>query len=277
MGVPLAVVDAFASRAFTGNPAAVCLLDEPAAEPWMQAIAAEMNLSETAFVRSLGDDHFELRWFTPTVEAELCGHATLATAHVLWEARRLSPEARARFRTRSGILTAARTPEGIELDFPADPVERADPDPEVMAALGADAVGAATGKIGWLVELADEGAVRRLRPDFRALARFGGAVVTAASDSADYDFVSRYFAPGFGIDEDPVTGAAHCALGPYWAARLGRAEVVGYQASTRGGHVTARVASERVILRGRAVTVLRGELTARAYPGGIPHRGRRRS
>ena len=264
MGAPLFHVDAFASGPFTGNPAAVCLLDGPADPEWMQAVAAEMNLSETAFVRPIGDadasGRFELRWFTPTVEVDLCGHATLASAHVLWETRRLAADTVARFQTRSGVLAATSAGDEVELDFPADEVTPAEPDPGLLEALGiADAV-ASTGRIGWVLELPDADAVRGVHPDFARLATFDIAVVTARSDDPAHDFVSRCFGPKFGIDEDPVTGSAHCALGPYWAARLGKRGLTGYQASARGGVVRVRVDGDRAALAGRAVTVTRGEL-----------------
>jgi PhzF family phenazine biosynthesis protein len=268
VGVPLFHVDAFASGPFTGNPAAVCVLEASADPGWMQAVAAEMNLSETAFVRALaaaddpGDGRYELRWFTPTVEVDLCGHATLASAHVLWETGRLALDSAARFETRSGVLTATSAGDEVELDFPADEVAAAAPGPGLLEALGiADAV-ASTGRIGWVLELADADAVRAVSPDFARLASFDIAVVTAPSDNPAYDFVSRCFGPKFGIDEDPVTGSAHCALGPYWAARLGKRELTGYQASARGGVVHVRVDGDRTALAGRAVTVARGELAA---------------
>jgi PhzF family phenazine biosynthesis protein len=264
VGAPLFHVDAFASGRFTGNPAAVCLLDSPADPAWMQAVAAEMNLSETAFLHEVGDKgevgRFDLRWFTPTVEVDLCGHATLASAHVLWEARRLPSEVRAHFETRSGVLTAARAGDDVELDFPADPVTPAQPDPRLLDALGVEDAVASSGRIGWLLELADEAAVRAVHPDFARLAAFDLAVLTARADTPAYDFVSRCFGPKFGIDEDPVTGSAHCALGPYWAERLAKTELTGYQASARGGVVHVRVDGDRTVLGGRAVTVTRGEL-----------------
>ena len=266
MGAPLFQVDAFASGPFTGNPAAVCLLETPADPTWMQAVAAEMNLSETAFVHALDGDgeagRFGLRWFSPTVEVDLCGHATLASAHVLWETRHLAPEVAACFETRSGVLTATRAGDDVALDFPADPVAPAEPDPGLLDALGLGDAVASTGRIGWLLELADASAVRAARPDFARLAAFDIAVLTARADDAAYDFVSRCFGPKFGIDEDPVTGSAHCALGPYWAERLGKTELTGYQASARGGVVRVRVDGDRTVLGGRAVTVTRGELVA---------------
>ena len=265
MGTPLFQVDAFAAGPFTGNPAAVCLLERPAAPTWMQAVAAEMNLSETAFVHALDDGdpgRFALRWFTPTVEVDLCGHATLASAHVLWDADRLPPDATARFETRSGPLTASRSGDEVELDFPADPVTAAEPDRGLLDAVGLTDAAVSRGRVGWLVEVADAGAVRRARPDFPRLAAFDIAVLTARADDPAYDFVSRCFGPKFGIDEDPVTGSSHCALGPYWADRLGKDEVTGYQASARGGVVRVRVDGDRTLLGGRAVTVARGELLA---------------
>jgi predicted PhzF superfamily epimerase YddE/YHI9 len=258
--VPLFHVDAFASVPFEGNPAAVCVLDRAADAPWMQRVAAEMNLSETAFVHPL-DDGFELRWFTPTTEVELCGHATLASAHVLWETGRLDRAAPARFHTRfRGLLGAARAGEEIELDFPSDPPSPARLPAGMAAALGAQPQNSARARVGFLVEVAGEDEVRALRPDFNRLAAFESVVVTSTAREQAHDFVSRYFAPGYGIDEDPVTGSAHCALAPYWAERLGRGELVGYQASARGGRVAVRVDRDRVRLRGRAVTVARGEL-----------------
>lgn len=265
MGVPLYVVDAFASKPFTGNPAAVCLLEEPADESWMQSVAGEMNLSETAFVRPLVgrkvEDGFELRWFTPTTEVELCGHATLASAHVLWETKVLDPGEPATFHTRfRGPLTAARAGDEIELDFPADV-----PAPTSLPVGLADALGVTTqegalARAGYLVEVADEDEVVSVRPDFFRLAGYESVILTSPASGGAADFVSRYFAPRYGIDEDPVTGAAHCALGPYWAERLGREELVGYQRSARGGVVSVGVAGDRVRLAGHAVTVVRGEL-----------------
>jgi PhzF family phenazine biosynthesis protein len=262
VGAPLFQVDAFASGPFTGNPAAVCLLDAPADPAWMQAVAAEMNLSETAFILTLDGEagRFGLRWFTPTVEVDLCGHATLAGAHVLWETRRMPAEVAARFETRSGVLTATRAGDDVALDFPADPVAGAESDPDLLEAIGLRDAVASTGRIGWVLEVPDERAVRDARPDFTRLAAFDLAVLTARADDAAYDFVSRCFGPKFGIDEDPVTGSAHCALGPYWAERLGKNELTGYQASARGGVVRVRVDGDRTVLGGRAVTVTRGEL-----------------
>ena len=263
MKAPLFQVDAFSDRAFAGNPAAVCLLAGPAEPAWMQAVAAEMNLSETAFLVP-GAEAWGLRWFTPAIEVQLCGHATLASAHVLWESGRLPATATARFHTASGLLTAARRGNEIELDFPAKPVE-ASPAPAGLAgALGAEPRYVGRSAFDYLVELASAEAVRELRPNFAALAGLPvrGVIVTAASDRPESDFISRFFAPGAGVNEDPVTGSAHCTLAPFWGARLGRAEMVGWQASARGGRVRVTLQSDRVLLGGRAVTVLRGELDA---------------
>ncbi len=265
MGIPLLHVDAFTATPFSGNPAAICLLDKRSEDAaWMQRVAAEMNLSETAFVMPRGDGELDLRWFTPTVEVDLCGHATLASAHALWETGRLADGASARFHTRSGLLVAERGEHGglsIELDFPAQRVEPSDVDPAALGAPGAVTV-ADNGH--WLiVEVADEAAVRETAPDFGRLGSVidrGWIVTAGAAPTRDADFVSRCFAPRYGIDEDPVTGSAHCALAPFWADRFGRDALVGHQLSTRGGRVSVRVRRDRVTLGGSAVTILRGDL-----------------
>ena len=262
MPIPIYQVDAFADRPFVGNPAAVVLLDAPCDDRWMQNVAGEMNLAETAFVLREGDG-WRLRWFTPAIEVDLCGHATLATAHTLWETGRLPHGDMACFRTRSGLLTAVQHGELIELDFPLVPVEPVEPPAGLAEALGVRPEWAGRAGVNLLVLLASEAQLRQLRPDFRALQGIDGqgVIVTAQAAAAGYDFVSRYFAPAAGIDEDPVTGSAHCALAPFWSARLGRDELLGYQASARGGYVRVRVEGDRVKLGGTAVTVLRGELT----------------
>ncbi len=251
-------VDAFTDQSFRGNPAGVCLLPEPAEAGWMQNIAAEMNLSETAFLYRQADG-FNLRWFTPTTEVELCGHATLASAHVLWEQGHLSPETTARFHTLSGLLTAQRRGSWIELDFPAKPVVESSAPPGMIEALDIEPRWIGQNGMDYLVEVSTEAEVREMQPNFSQLKQIGcrGVMVTSQADSGDYDFISRFFAPGAGIDEDPVTGSAHCALGPYWAERLGRESLVGYQASRRGGVVRTRLNGDRVLLGGQAVTVLR--------------------
>ena len=255
-------VDAFTSRAFRGNPAAVCLLTKARPASWMQAVAAELNLSETAFVipRRRG---FGLRWFTPKVEVELCGHATLAAAHVLWREGVAPPDAVLRFATRSGELIARRHERGIELDFPARPAEPTRAPAGLVKALGTAPRGVFAAADDLLVELLSPAAVLELAPDLQRLATLPvrGVIVTAA-DSGRRDFVSRFFAPAVGVPEDPVTGSAHCALAPFWGERLGKQRLRGQQLSERGGEVECELAGERVLLRGDAVTVLRGELLA---------------
>jgi PhzF family phenazine biosynthesis protein len=261
MGVPIWVVDAFTDRPFAGNPAAVCPLDRPADDGWMQHVAAEMNLSETAFLVPEADG-FRLRWFTPAVEVDLCGHATLASAHVLWESGRLPSGTPARFQTRSGLLTATRDGDAITLDFPAVPAEPCEPPPGLVDAVGGTPRSVGRNRMDFLIEYAAEADVRSLRPDFGRLASLPvrGVIVTAPSADRSFDFVSRFFAPAAGISEDPVTGSAHCCLGPFWATKLGKTDLIGYQVSKRGGVVRVGVRGERVRLGGRAVTVLRGEL-----------------
>lgn len=288
-------VDAFTDRPFTGNPAGVCVLERPRDDAWMRDVAREMNLSETAFLLPLDEPagvgaaeraavppagaaaapaaDYHLRWFTPTTELDLCGHATLASAHVLWEEGRLLPDRTARFHTRSGLLTATVDGAWITLDFPAKPPRAVAHGPSGWAeALGLPAVGAAVLFVGfdgsdYIIEIGAgnaEEAVRSLRPDFGALSRVEarGVIVTARAGEprGGYDFVSRFFAPNVGINEDPVTGSAHCCLGPYWGERLGKVEMVGRQVSARGGTVRVRLAGERVRLAGQAITVLWGQL-----------------
>lgn len=254
-------VDAFTDKPFSGNPAAVCLLDETRDDAWMRHLAAEMNLSETAFLLPQADG-FSLRWFTPTTEVDLCGHATLAIAHVLWETGLLAVAETARFYTRSGLLTAVYQPPFIQLNFPALPQTPATAPPDLIAALGVEPL--YVGKTGekYLIEVADETMVRQLQPDFAALRQMPGrgVAVTSAASSPEYDCVSRYFAPWVGIDEDPVTGSIHCCLGPFWGARLGKTALNAYQASPRGGALHIRLDGERVYLGGTAVTIFRGTL-----------------
>ena len=262
MTLPIFQVDAFTDTPFSGNPAAVCILQEPRDGNWMQNVAREMNLSETAFL-CRQDDGFNLRWFTPTIEVDLCGHATLASAHTLWEAGLLAPDEQARFHTRSGLLTAALREDGIELDFPIAPDKPSEAPPGLAESLGLNPTYIGRSEFGdYLVEADSAEIVRSLKPDFTSLAKVDmrGVMVTAIADSTEYDFVSRFFAPGAGIDEDPVTGSAHCCLGPFWSRRLGRKEFTAYQASERAGIVRVRVTDQRVYLTGQAVTVLRGEL-----------------
>jgi PhzF family phenazine biosynthesis protein len=265
MSLPLYQVDAFADRAFAGNPAAVCLLSGPREEEWMQAVAREMNLSETAFLHPEGEDGaWRLRWFTPAVEVDLCGHATLASAHVLWETGHLPGDRPARFHTRSGLLTAERRDGWIELDFPARPAEETTPPPGLAEALGAEPLWVGKSRYDYLVELASESAVRSLDPDHRRLATLPvrGVIATARAEPGPFHFVSRFFAPGSGVEEDPVTGSAHCTLATFWAPRLGRSDLLAWQASARGGTVRVRLEGDRVKLGGPAVLVLQGELLA---------------
>lgn len=258
---PFTQVDAFTDRPFAGNPAAVCVLPVPRDALWMQQVAREMNLAETAFLVRRADG-YDLRWFTPAAEVDLCGHATLASAHTLWEEGQLKPADTATFHTRSGVLTANRRAELIWLDFPATPVSAAPSSPELERALGCKIKYTGRTIFDYVIEAESEETVRSLTPDMAALARLPvrGVVVTARSADGTHDFVSRFFAPQLGIPEDPVTGSAHCGLGPYWEVRLGRKELSGYQASDRGGTVLVRMAGDRVHLGGQAVTVLRGEL-----------------
>ena len=310
---PVLVVDAFTNEPFRGNPAGVVLLEKPRSDDWMQSFAAEMKHAETAFLVP-EEGGFHLRWFTPVSEVDLCGHATLASAHALWETGTLEAGHEARFRTRSGLLTARQVRAGIEMDFPAQPPRPVeDCDSEGGTGLVGEVVNKALSGavceaifrglgvrgryVGWngsdyLVELDSEEEVRGLKPDYATLGSIGtrGVIATAAangdegsagertsdakgerasaskgeraSDSSGpaYDFISRFFAPAFGIDEDPVTGSAHCALGPYWGAKLGKDEIVGYQASPRGGTIAIKLRGDRVALVGRAVTILRGTI-----------------
>ena len=265
MEIPIAQVDAFTDTPFRGNPAGVCVLQAPRPAQWMQSVAAEMNVAETAFLEPRADG-FGLRWFSPLVEIDLCGHATIASAHVLWESGRLPASTQARFHTRSGLLTADRRGAWIELDFPATPAVATEAPPGMMAALGVTPKWVGRSPFDYLVEVDSEDTVRGVQPDLKALAAFEtrGVIVTAPSASRSYDFVSRFFAPRAGIDEDPVTGSSHCCLGPYWAARVGKREMTAYQASARGGVVRVRLAGDRIGLGGQAVTVLRGVLVTPA-------------
>jgi PhzF family phenazine biosynthesis protein len=260
MTIPLFHVDAFTERPFAGNPAAVCILRSMEEDSWLQAVAREMNLSETAFLVKQ-PDHFDLRWFTPKVEVALCGHATLASAHILWQQGEATGD-EIRFSTRSGILKAMRHGNGIELDFPLKPEETAEAPPGLLPALGISAKYVGKNQFDYLVEVESEEVLRAMAPDFKKLATLPvrGTIVTSTSADSHFDFVSRFFAPAAGIDEDPVTGSAHCCLGDYWRKRLGKTEFVAFQASARSGVVKVRVTKDRAFLGGKAVTVARGEL-----------------
>lgn len=264
---PIYTVDAFAEAPHRGNPAGVCFLMGHQDEAWMQMIAAEMNLSETAFFQQKGK-RFSLRWFTPTTEVDLCGHATLATAHVIWESQIVGPDETIAFDTRSGLLTARRQSDWIELDFPAVRAQQAPLPAGLVEALGLDKApkNCRKNKFDYLLELDSAEAVKALRPDFHSLAQVEcrGTIVTAPSDMPGQDYISRFFAPAVGVDEDPVTGSAHCCLGPYWTERLGRSSLTGFQASDRGGLVQTELRGDRVLLRGKAITMVQGVYTGQA-------------
>jgi PhzF family phenazine biosynthesis protein len=261
MGLAIYQVDAFTDQLFAGNPAAVCLLPAPREKHWMQMVAREMNLSETAFLHP-ENDGWRLRWFTPAVEVALCGHATLASAHVLWETGQLTPTATALFYTESGLLTAERNGSSIELNFPAKIAAPTQAPAGLAEALGVKPLFVGRSAFDYLVAIDSATTLRAIRPDFSKLGELPvrGVIVTARSDQTEFDFVSRFFAPASGVNEDPVTGSAHCTLGPFWQERLNKSDFRAYQASARGGVVKVRVAGGRVFLGGGAVTVLRGEL-----------------
>jgi PhzF family phenazine biosynthesis protein len=260
--IPLFLVDAFTASPFHGNQAAICLLAATRTARWQQAVAAEMNLAETAFLVPMARG-FRLRWFTPLVEVDLCGHATLAAAHVLWTEGVAPGGAPLRFHTRSGVLIAGRHGDRIELDFPVRVASPCKTPPALAKGLGVPLRAVARNQDDYLVEVANERTVRELQPDLAALATLPvrGIIVTARA-ARPFDFVSRFFAPRVGIPEDPVTGSAHCALGPWWAERLGRTTLRAFQASPRGGAIDVEVRGERALLRGTAVTVVRGQLLA---------------
>ncbi|MGW7433686.1 PhzF family phenazine biosynthesis protein [Streptomyces sp. NPDC054861] len=265
------IVDAFTDRPFSGNPAGVLLLDSFPDDHWLQKVAAEVNLSETAFAHPLpagGEADWALRWFTPTTEVDMCGHATLATAHVLHTTG--AATGTVRFAARCGVLSATAEDDGtLTMDFPTSPVTPVPVPDGLEKALGAEIVSVhdTAAHIGDLVvELRDEATVRSLAPDFAALVHLSdrGVIVTAAAEqpARGYDFVSRGFFPGLGIDEDPVTGSAHTALAPFWSARLGRDELTGFQGGARTGLVRTRLRGDRTLLTGHAVTVIEGDLHA---------------
>ncbi len=263
MTIHIYQVDAFTGQPFKGNPAGVCLLDEPRPAEWMQDLAREMNLSETAFLVK-EEDGYRLRWFTPKVEVALCGHATLGSAHILFQTGRLQPWETARFHTLSGTLMATRSLDGwITLDFPSRPVKPATAPDRLFDALGISAsVFVGKNVDDYLVELDSETSVRSLHPDFPQLYKIParGVIVTSRSESKDFDFISRFFAPAVGVNEDPVTGSAHTCLTPFWAEKLHKKEMRAYQASERGGVLKVGLQDQRVLIGGQAVTIFTGDL-----------------
>jgi len=252
-------VDAFTEKPFSGNPAGVCVLNEKPEEILMQNIAREMNLSETAFLIKEGEK-YNLRWFTPNAEVDLCGHATLASAHILWEKGYLRKDIEAKFSTKSGLLTAKTSDGWIELNFPALPEEKTEPSVELLEALGTQATYVGKNKFDYLVEVESEEIVTTMKPDFMKLLKVPTRGVIVTSRAKEYDFVSRFFAPQIDVLEDPVTGSAHCCLGLYWQKKLNKDEFIAYQASKRGGILRVKVADNRVLISGKAITVLEGEL-----------------
>lgn len=266
MRIPLHQIDAFTDRPFAGNPAAVCFLDEPRTKEWMQSVAEENNLAETAFLEPHADG-FKLRWFTPITEVDLCGHATLASAHFLWETGRLGRSEPARFHTLSGMLACTYLDGWIEMDFPAEPVVEVDAPDGLLESLGIVSGSIGKNRMDYLVAVDSEDELRRLAPDFTKLVHVPtrGVIVTASATSEPFDFVSRFFAPRLGVNEDHVCGSAHCALGPFWQARLDKDRLLAYQASRRGGVVRVHVHDTRVRLGGQAVTVIQGDLMPPAF------------
>ncbi|WP_319508690.1 PhzF family phenazine biosynthesis protein [uncultured Methanolobus sp.] len=256
-------IDAFTDKPFHGNPAGVCILEEPADDKWMQNVAKEMNLSETAFLYP-ENDGYNLRWFAPDAEVDLCGHATLASAHVLWEKGYTRKDEILKFFTKSGLLTAKIKEKWIELDFPTLHEEVSEAPTGLIEALGIEPKYVGRNVFDYIVEVVSEEEVRSIVPDLAKLSNVTtrGVIVTALADSEDYDYISRLFAPSIGIPEDPVTGSAHCCLGPYWMKKLGKSSFNAYQASARGGFLKVQVKGERVLLSGKAVTVLEGEILA---------------
>lgn len=263
MGLRIWLVDAFSRGPFTGNPAAVVILKQPAAEDWMQSLAMEMNQAETAFVVPR-NGRFDLRWFTPAIEVDLCGHATLAASHVLWEASVLRRDEPATFDTLSGELVCRTAGERIEMDFPAEPAQQVPVPAGIEGVLGCSVAWYGANRMDHFAVLESEASVRALDPDMKPIAALGtrGLIVTAPAAPGEFDFVSRFFAPGAGVPEDPATGSAHCCLGPYWSERLAKPVVKGFQASKRGGYFEVEPRAGRVLLRGTAATVLTGELSA---------------
>lgn len=263
MSVLMYQVDAFSSQAFAGNPAAVCLLDDERPAHWMQSVAAEMNLSETAFVQP-HNGGYKLRWFTPLAEVNLCGHATLASAHILWESEQVASQQTIEFYTNSGILTAQNRHGRIEMSFPVEQVDKRETPTALSEALGMTPIEAWKCQSDYLVVLENEAAVQNLQPELHRLKEIfvRGVIVTAKSDHDEYDFVSRFFAPRVGVDEDPVTGSAHCVLASYWGRKLNKQHMIARQLSKRGGVLYLSLEKDRLLIRGDACTILKGELYA---------------
>ncbi len=262
MGQRIFNISAFTRDPQGGNPAGVCILSKPAEDAWMQKVARDMDLSETAFLHPDGDG-FRLRWFTPKTEVDLCGHATLASAHILREKKIGGPDDTVRFYTKSGLLTTRPLGDWIEMDFPAESETPKEAPPDLIQALGVRAVYTGANRFDFLVEVESENFVREIQPDFELLRRVKtrGVIVTARAAEPKIDFVSRFFAPRAGIKEDPVTGSAHCCLGPFWGKRLKKEELTGFQVSKRGGTVKVRLGEKnRVFLLGQAVTISETEI-----------------
>jgi PhzF family phenazine biosynthesis protein len=255
------IVDAFTDQPFAGNPAAVVPLASWPSNQWMQRVAMELNLSETAYIVG-GDGNYELRWFTPTTEVELCGHATLASAHTLWQHGYANNSSPITFHTHSGPLVCTRRDDSIELDFPLTAAAETAPPDLLQQALRVSPIFVGKSPFDYLVVVDNADIVREIAPDFPLLKQIAarGFIVTAASDQDGLDFISRFFAPAAGVEEDPVTGSAHCCLAPYWATQLGKNNLVAYQASRRGGTVSMQILNDRVVLGGKAITVMQGEL-----------------
>lgn len=255
-------IDTFTDVPFKGNAAAVCILEKDYNDSILKNIAMEMNLSETAFLRQVSDNEFNLRWFTPEVEVSLCGHGTLASAHLLWENKMVEENNVINFNTLSGILTAKKKKEWIELDMPKGNLRKSDGDKFLLDSLEIVPKSIYEDEIVYLLEFNNEEEIIKLNPDFNLLqkARKEEIIVTSISNNENYDFVSRFFGPSIGVDEDSVTGSAHCYLAPYWGERLNKYEVLGFQASRRSGNVKCKLDGNRVLIQGKAITVLGGDL-----------------
>jgi PhzF family phenazine biosynthesis protein len=253
------VVDAFTDQVFNGNPAAVCLTSEPLDEELMQRIASEMNLSETAFLFPL-QEGYSLRWFTPNSEVDLCGHATLASAHMLWSTGILPLNQQASFFTKSGLLTAIKQDAWIQLNFPSEPVNACEYPSELMEALQIDPIYVGRNRWDYFIEVESEDNIKRLSPNFSLLRTIQTRGINVTSRSKEYDFVSRCFFPAVGVDEDPVTGSSHCGLAPYWGLKLNKTDMYAYQASARGGILKISLHENRVLLSGQAVMVMKSDL-----------------